>query len=170
MVTGSGAIVGMTIIKDPKVRVVSFTGSKETGATILREAGLKRVNLELGGKNPIIVMDDANLSLAVDGVLWGGFEASGQRCTSASRVVVHEKVKESFEKLLLERVQMLRLGNGLDPKSHMGPLVNKAAQEKVSKYVAIGKNRRCQAAHRRQDSTRFERVVLRANVVWRVYA
>ena len=91
MVTGPGETVGMTIVRDERVRVISFTGHKDTGATILREAGIKRVNLELGGKNPIIVMDDADLNLAVNGVLWGGYETTGQRCTASSRVIVHEK-------------------------------------------------------------------------------
>lgn len=140
MVTGPGETVGMTIVRDKRVRVISFTGNKDTGSTILREAGLKRINLELGGKNPIIVMDDADLKLAVDGVLWGGFETSGQRCTAASRVIVHEKVKETFERMLFEEVRRLRIGNGLDPKTDVGPLVNKAAQEKVRRYVEIGQS------------------------------
>jgi alpha-ketoglutaric semialdehyde dehydrogenase len=140
LVTGPGETVGMSLIKDKRVRVVSFTGHKDTGAQILREAGLKRVNLELGGKNPIIVMDDAELKLAIDGVLWGGFKTSGQRCTAASRVIVHKKVKETLEKMLLEQVRSLRIGNGLDPATDVGPLINKAAQEKAAKYVAIGKS------------------------------
>jgi alpha-ketoglutaric semialdehyde dehydrogenase len=140
LVTGPGETVGMTLIRDKRVRVISFTGHKDTGATILREAGIKRVNLELGGKNPIIVMDDADLNLAVDGVLWGGFETSGQRCTASSRVIVHEKVKAQFEQMLVERVKKLRLGNGLDLETDLGPLISKVAQEKVCKYCEIGKN------------------------------
>ena len=85
-------------------------------------------------------MDDANLKLAVEGVLWGGYETSGQRCTAASRVIVHKKIKKQFENMLLERVRRLRIGNGLASKTTVGPLVNKAAQEKVAKYVEIGKN------------------------------
>ncbi|MCW4009564.1 MAG: aldehyde dehydrogenase family protein [Candidatus Bathyarchaeota archaeon] len=139
LVTGPGESVGMTLVKDKRVPVVSFTGHKDTGATILQEAGVKRVHLELGGKNPVIVMDDADLKLAVDGVLWGGYETSGQRCTAASRVIVHEKVKKNFEKMLLEKVRRLKLGNGLDSKTDVGPLVNEAAQKKVAKYVEIGK-------------------------------
>jgi alpha-ketoglutaric semialdehyde dehydrogenase len=139
MVTGPGETVGMTIVRDERIRVMSFTGHKDTGAAILREAGIKRVNLELGGKNPIIVMDDADLNLAVNGVLWGGYETTGQRCTASSRVIVHEKVKATFEKLLLEQVRRLKVGNGLDPKTDVGPLINKAAQDKVRKYIDIGK-------------------------------
>jgi acyl-CoA reductase-like NAD-dependent aldehyde dehydrogenase len=139
MVTGPGESVGMTLVRDERVRVISFTGHKDTGATILREAGIKRVNLELGGKNPIIIMDDADLNLAVNGVLWGGYETTGQRCTASSRVIIHEKVKPAFERMLLEQVRRLRIGNGLDPQVDVGPLVNKAAQDKVSKYIEIGK-------------------------------
>jgi aldehyde dehydrogenase (NAD+) len=139
LVTGPGETVGMALIKDKRVRVISFTGHKDTGTAILREAGLKRLNLEMGGKNPIIVMDDADLKLAVNGVLWGGFETSGQRCTASSRVIVHEKIKETFEAMLLDQVRRLRLGNGLDPKTDLGPLVNKAAQDKAARYVDIGK-------------------------------
>jgi len=140
LVTGPGESVGMTLVKDERARVISFTGHKDTGATILREAGIKRVNLELGGKNPIMIMDDANLKLATNGVLWGGFETSGQRCTASSRVIVHEKVKPAFEEMLLEQVRSLRMGNGLDPKTDVGPLVNRAAQDKVRKYVEIGQS------------------------------
>jgi len=140
MVTGPGETVGMALVRDKRVRVISFTGHKDTGATILKEAGIKRINLEMGGKNPIIVMDDADLKLAVNGVLWGGYETSGQRCTASSRVIVHEKVKEAFETMLVEEVRKLRIGNGLDPKNDIGPLVNKAAQDKVSMYIEIGKN------------------------------
>jgi len=140
LVTGPGETVGMALIRDKRVRVISFTGHKDTGAVIWREAGLKRINLEMGGKNPIIVMDDADLKLAVNGVLWGGFETSGQRCTASSRVIVQQKIKEVFEEMLVDQVRRLKLGNGLDPKTDIGPLVNKAAQDKVSKYVEIGKN------------------------------
>jgi alpha-ketoglutaric semialdehyde dehydrogenase len=139
LVTGPGETVGMTLVRDERVQVVSFTGHRDTGAAILREAGIKRVNLELGGKNPIVVMDDADLPLAVEGVLWGGFETSGQRCTAASRVIVHVKVKESFQKQLLAKVRKLKVGDGANPSTDVGPLVNKAAQEKVQRYVEIGK-------------------------------
>jgi alpha-ketoglutaric semialdehyde dehydrogenase len=139
LVTGPGETVGMALVRDKRVRVVSFTGHRDTGAAILREAGIKRVNLELGGKNPVIVMDDADLTLAVDGVLWGGYETSGQRCTAASRVIVHQNVKDAFEKLLLSKVRNLRIGNGLDPNTDVGPLINRSAQEKAAHYVEIGK-------------------------------
>ena len=139
LVTGPGEDVGTTLIRDERVRVISFTGHKDTGATILREAGIKRVNLELGGKNPIIVMDDADLNLAVSGVIWGGYATTGQRCTASSRIIVHEKIMQTFEKMLVEQVRRLRVGNGSNPNVDVGPLVSKAAQDKARKYIEIGK-------------------------------
>jgi len=138
LVTGPGGTVGMSIVKHEKVRCISFTGHKDTGASILKEAGLKKVGLELGGKNGIIVMDDADLNLALDGVIWGGYGTTGQRCTAASRVIVHEKVKNKFEKMLVNRIKKLKLGNGLNPKTDVGPLINKKAQEKSKMYTEIG--------------------------------
>mgnify|MGYP001607758070 CR=1 FL=1 len=140
LVTGPGSTAGMALVKHRKVRGISFTGNKETGATILREAGIKRVGLEMGGKNGIIVMDDADLNLALDGVIWGAFGTTGQRCTACSRVIVHEKVRNKFERMIVERAKKLRIGNGLNPRTEIGPLVNKAALEKSQKYTEIGKD------------------------------
>ncbi|MFH1256342.1 MAG: aldehyde dehydrogenase family protein [Candidatus Diapherotrites archaeon] len=139
LVTGSGSEVGMPLVKNKKVRAVSFTGSKETGERILSAAGVKRLGLELGGKNAIIVMDDADLKLALDGVIWGAFGTSGQRCTAASRVIMHKKISKKFTQMLLKRVKRLRLGNGLNAKTDAGPLINEAAVKKCAKYVSIGK-------------------------------
>ena len=138
LVTGPGGSTGMNLVKHKKVRAISFTGHKDTGLEILKQAGIKRVGLELGGKNGIIIMDDADLKLALDGVIWGGFGTTGQRCTAASRVIIHEKIFKKFEKMLLDRVKKLKLGNGLDTKTDVGPLINKAAQEKSENYVKIG--------------------------------
>jgi acyl-CoA reductase-like NAD-dependent aldehyde dehydrogenase len=140
MVTGSGEDVGMAVVRHHKVGAISFTGHKDTGASILKEAGLKKVGLEMGGKNGIIVMDDANLNLASEGVIWGGYGTTGQRCTAASRVIVHEKIKSRLEKMLVKRIRKLKLGDGLEPETDVGPLINKAAQEKSAKYTEIGKN------------------------------
>jgi acyl-CoA reductase-like NAD-dependent aldehyde dehydrogenase len=140
MVTGSGDDVGMSVVKHDKVAAISFTGHKDTGASILKEAGMKKVGLEMGGKNGIIVMDDADLNLALEGVIWGGYGTTGQRCTAASRVIVHEKVLSKFEKMLVSRIRKLRLGDGLKPETDVGPLINRAAQEKSAKYVEIGKD------------------------------
>jgi aldehyde dehydrogenase (NAD+) len=140
MVTGSGEEAGMSLVRHKKVRAISFTGHKDTGAAILRDAGLKRVGLELGGKNGIIVMDDADLGLAVDGVIWGGYGTTGQRCTAASRVIVHEKMRTKFERMLVNRIKRLKVGDGLKPGTDVGPLINRAAQEKSVRYVEIGRS------------------------------
>jgi len=138
LVTGPGGTVGMSIVKNEKVRGVSFTGHRDTGATILKEAGIKKVSLELGGKNPIIIMDDADLKLALDGVIWAGYGTTGQRCTAASRVIVHSKIKEKFEKMVVKRIGKLKLGDGLKKRTDVGPLVNKTAQDKSKEYCEIG--------------------------------
>lgn len=138
-VTGSGTTAGKEIVKNPATRCISFTGSRETGLWITQNSGIKKVGLELGGKNPVIIMDDADLSLALGGVLWGAFGTTGQRCTATSRVIVHEEVQKKFEKILVERAKKIRIGPGYDEKSEMGPLINRAALEKTQNYVKIGK-------------------------------
>jgi len=138
LVTGPGNPTGTALVRHKRIRAISFTGHKDTGAEILKQAGIKKVGLELGGKNGIIIMDDADLKLALEGVLWGGYGTTGQRCTAASRIIIHEKVFKKFEKMLVEKVKKLRLGNGLDPKTDVGPLINKSAQEKSKNYVGIG--------------------------------
>lgn len=137
-VTGPASSVGEAIVKHPRIEGLSFTGSKATGEWIARNAGLKKVGLELGGKNPIIVMDDAKLDLAVEGILWGAFGTTGQRCTATSRVVAHRKIKQKLLSALVTKARMLRLGPGIEKTSDVGPLISKAAQEKVNKYVGIG--------------------------------
>ena len=137
LVTGGGGDVGTEIVKSKRVRGISFTGNRETGLWITQNAGIKRVGLELGGKNCIVIMDDADLDLALDGVIWGGFGTTGQRCTATSRIIISEKIKEKFKKELVSRVKKLKVGNGLT-KVDMGPLVNKSALDKTSRYVTIG--------------------------------
>jgi alpha-ketoglutaric semialdehyde dehydrogenase len=141
LVMGEGSTVGAAIVHNKNIRAISFTGSVETGKWILKEAGkdMKRVSLELGGKNPIIVMDDADMELAIDGVLWGAFGTTGQRCTASSRVIVHEKILPVFQKKLIERTKKLKLGNGLDESTDVGPVINNSQLQKVAKYVDIGK-------------------------------
>ena len=139
LVTGSGSKVGNPIIKHPKINGLSFTGSRETGKFIRENAGLKKVNLELGSKNAIIVMEDSNLKLALEGALWGAFGTTGQRCTAASRIIIHEKVFNKFESMFVNSAKKLKLGNGLSKTTDVGPLINKAALEKSYKYVDIGK-------------------------------
>lgn len=142
LVTGEGGTVGAALVRNKKIRAISFTGSLDNGKWILNEASknMKRVSLELGGKNPIIVMDDADIELAVDGVLWGAFGTAGQRCTAASRVIVHDKILPEFQRKLVERAKRLKVGSGLDESVDMGPLINGPQLAKVEKYVQIGKD------------------------------
>jgi len=140
LITGSGSKVGNPIIKHPRIHGLSFTGSRDTGKFIRENAGLKKINLELGSKNAIIIMEDANLNLALEGVLWGAFGTTGQRCTAASRIILHEKIFKKFEAMLVSKTKRLKLGNGLSKTTDVGPLINKAALEKSYKYVDIGKN------------------------------
>jgi aldehyde dehydrogenase (NAD+) len=142
LVTGGGAAVGDAIVDNPDVNVISFTGSSLTGRHIAERAGrkLKRVSLELGGKNAIVVMADADLDLATDGILWSAFGTTGQRCTAASRVVVERPVVDALLERLERRTNALRLGSGLDDRVDVGPLINEAAVEKVASYVGIGRS------------------------------
>jgi aldehyde dehydrogenase (NAD+) len=142
MVTGGGREVGVPMIEHPKVRVISFTGSTEVGRDINMACApqFKHVHLEMGGKNVIMVMEDADVDLAVDGALWGAFGTSGQRCTAASRIVVHDKVYDQFVEKLAGRAKKLKVGNGLDPKVDMGPSVSQSQVDTVAKYVQIGKD------------------------------
>src|SRR5437868_371919 len=142
LVTGGGGEVGNALLASDAVRVVSFTGSTDVGRTVSLAAApsFKKVHLEMGGKNVIMIMDDANLELAVEGCLWGGFGTTGQRCTAASRVVVHEKVYDAFLQQFVARVGALRVGDGLDPATQMGPSVSQGQLETVMKYVEIGED------------------------------
>ena len=124
------------------VGLVSFTGSTDVGRIVSTACApsFKKCHLEMGGKNIIIVMDDANLDLAVDGAVWGGFGTSGQRCTAASRVAVHKKVYGEFVEKFVARVKALKVGDGLDPSTDMGPCINEQQLNTVMKYVQIGKD------------------------------
>jgi len=141
-VTGGGGEVGNRLMTHEDVKVVSFTGSTEVGRKVSEACShnFKHCCLEMGGKNCIIVMDDANLDLAVDGALWGGFGTSGQRCTAASRVTVHKKVYNDFVDRFVQRARSLKVGSGLDPTVQMGPVVNESQLKTVEEYVQIGKN------------------------------
>jgi len=140
LVYGSGSVVGNAIVEHPGIDLISFTGSNEVGRQINERAGglLKRTSLEMGGKNAVTVLEDADLELAVDGIIWSAYGTSGQRCTACSRVIVHEAVKEELERKLLERIAKLKLGNGLDESVNVGPVINRAALEKIDEYVKIG--------------------------------
>ena len=141
VVTGGGREVGEPMLRHDKVKVISFTGSTEVGRDISKACAptFKHVHLEMGGKNVIMVLDDADVDLAVDGALWGAFGTAGQRCTAASRVVVHRKVYDEFVEKLAKRAGALRVGDGLADRIDMGPNVSASQLETVQKYVKIGK-------------------------------
>jgi aldehyde dehydrogenase (NAD+) len=141
IVTGMGPDAGGPLITHPDVAAVSFTGSTDTGRIVSQACAptFKPCHLEMGGKNIMIVMDDANLELAVEGAVWGGFGTSGQRCTAASRVAVHTKVYREFLNHFADRTRKLKLGDGLDPDTDVGPVVNETQLQTVMKYVDIGK-------------------------------
>ena len=141
LVHGRGSTVGDAIVQHPDIPVISFTGSTSTGAAIGEVCGRmhKRLSLEMGGKNAQIVMSDANLELALDGVLWGAFGTTGQRCTATSRLLLHDDIHDRFVEMLVARVRALRLGPGLDELNDVGPLINQAALEKVEEYVEVAR-------------------------------
>ncbi len=142
LVTGAGGAVGAPLMQHAEVRAVSFTGSTEIGRAVSQACAptFKHCCLEMGGKNVIMVLDDANLELAVEGALWGGFGTTGQRCTAASRVVVQKGLYKSFLNRFVERARALKVGNGLDPGVQVGPLINEAQRRTVESYVEIGKS------------------------------
>jgi acyl-CoA reductase-like NAD-dependent aldehyde dehydrogenase len=140
LVHGFGEEAGDRLVRHPDVPVITFTGSRETGVLVTKNAAdqLKHVHLELGGKNGIIVMDDADLDLAVEGIVWSAFGTSGQRCTAASRVIVHEAVHDELERRLVRRAEAMRIGPGWQPDTDLGPVINAAALEKIEMYSRIG--------------------------------
>jgi len=141
IVTGFGSAIGGPLVEHPEVRAVSLTGSSEVGRIVGQAAAktFKHCSLELGGKNPMIVLDDANLDLAIEGGLWGGFGTTGQRCTATSRIIVQKGVYGEFVERYVERAKRLKVGNGLDETVEMGPAINENQLKTDLKYVEIGK-------------------------------
>jgi aldehyde dehydrogenase (NAD+) len=142
IVHGGGGAVGDRLVRHPDVPVITLTGSRETGIEVMRNAAdnLKHVHLELGGKNAIVVLDDADLDLAVEGILWSAFGTSGQRCTAASRVIAHERVYDELTSGLVREAEKLRLGVGWEDDTDVGPVINQAALDKIHSYTTIGKD------------------------------
>jgi alpha-ketoglutaric semialdehyde dehydrogenase len=140
LVLGSSPKLGEQLVNHPDVGVISFTGSTQTGTKVAEAAARthKRVALEMGGKNSIMVMDDADLDLAVDGILWSAFGTTGQRCTACSRLIVQEGAKEKLTAKLLARMNKLKVGSGLEASTDVGPLVNQPALDKVQERVREG--------------------------------
>jgi len=142
IVTGSGSKVGEPLMRHTDVKVISFTGSTEVGSRVARVGaeGMKHVSLEMGGKNPMIVMADADMDLVVEGALWGAFGTSGQRCTATSRLIAHRAVVGELTERLGERAEQLIIGNGLDERTQMGPSINQSQLETVMEYVRVGQS------------------------------
>src|SRR5947199_775815 len=143
VVTGPGATVGEEMLDNPKIRKIAFTGETGTGKRIMEGSAkyIKRLTLELGGSDPMIVCDDADVELAVEGAAWGRFRNCGQSCTSVKRLFLFEKIASEFTERLVRKVKTIRLGPGLDPKTHMGPLHNAEQREKVESMVEDAKVR-----------------------------
>ena len=141
IVFGPGDTVGEALLHHPDVAVISFTGSTESGRHVAIEGAksLKRVSLEMGGKNAVIVLDDADLDLAVEGILWSAYGTTGQRCTACSRVIVQRDAREPLLDRLVPRIEALRLGDGLDENVDVGPVINRSQLEKIHRYTEIGK-------------------------------
>jgi alpha-ketoglutaric semialdehyde dehydrogenase len=142
IVHGGGRDVGDRLVRHPDVPVITLTGSRETGVEVMRNAAenLKHVHLELGGKNAIIVLDDADLDLAADGIVWSAFGTSGQRCTAASRVIVQEGVYDELQSRLVPAAERLMLGPGWEDETDVGPVINRSSLEKIHSYTQIGKD------------------------------
>jgi acyl-CoA reductase-like NAD-dependent aldehyde dehydrogenase len=142
LILGKGEEVGRALIEHPGIDLVSFTGSSQTGAEIGSTCGrtFKRVCLELGGKNAQIVMEDADLELALEGAVWGAFGTTGQRCTATSRLILHRDIKDKFTAMLVDKTSKLRLGKGTEPDTQVGPLVSKSQIERVSYYLEVARN------------------------------
>ncbi len=156
LVIGGGGEVGDAIINHPGIPLISFTGSTETGINVATAAARlnKRVSLEMGGKNAVIVMDDANLDLATDGILWSAFGTSGQRCTAASRVIVHRSVQAELVERLVARAGKMKLGDGLDTSVDVGPVVSASSTEIDQQLHRNWPKRRRPTRDRRLDRNR----------------
>jgi alpha-ketoglutaric semialdehyde dehydrogenase len=142
LIMGSGSAVGQPLADHKDVGVVSFTGSSDVGKVLGSTCGgrLKRLSLELGGKNAQIVMDDADLDLALEGVLWGAFGTTGQRCTATSRLILHRAIAKTFTDRLVAAADALKVGDGLKPETQVGPCVTERQRKNVNDYVDIGRN------------------------------
>ncbi len=136
-----GDDAGKAVVADPNIQLISFTGSSETGKIVAQHCAAqhKRVSLEMGGKNAVILMDDADLQLALDGVVWGAFGTTGQRCTATSRLLLHEKIHDKFIEMLVRRVERLRIGNGNDAGIDIGPVINAEQMQRILDYIELGK-------------------------------
>jgi alpha-ketoglutaric semialdehyde dehydrogenase len=140
LVNGYGEEAGAPLVEHPEVRGISFTGSLDVGRTINEKCAraMKRCSLELGSKNALIIMPDAQLDLAVEAAAWGAFATSGQRCTATSRLIVHDGVRGQFTDALLDRVSTMKVGNGLDPDVELAPVINEKQKNRILEYIGVG--------------------------------
>jgi alpha-ketoglutaric semialdehyde dehydrogenase len=161
LVLGSGSTVGNTIVNHPEVNAISFTGSNDVGSAIYEQGSRRgiRVQCEMGGKNPVVIMEDADLDLAMEGVIQGGFGSTGQRCTAASRVIVMESIADQFMQGLLARIRKIRIGEGMNIETDMGPLVDENQLKRVLDYIEIGKQEGAQLVFggRRLEDGQFDK-------------
>ncbi|MGH9704365.1 MAG: aldehyde dehydrogenase family protein [Candidatus Acidiferrales bacterium] len=141
LVTGAGSEVGNELVMNPDVRAVSFTGSNEVGSHLYAQGAqqMKKCQCEMGGKNPLVVLADADIQLAMESALFGAFASTGQRCTATSRVVIEDKIADEFASKLVERTKVFKVGNGLDSGVEMGPAVDESQLNTDLKYIEIGK-------------------------------
>lgn len=139
---GIGEEAGAELVRHPNVQLISFTGSAAVGREVAEVCGrdLKRISLEMGGKNAQVVLEDADLQLALEGALWGAFGTTGQRCTATSRLILQKGIKKELTEMLVEQAEKIKVGDGRDETIEMGPLINEAARQKVDGYIRIGKD------------------------------
>ncbi|MFZ3578431.1 5-carboxymethyl-2-hydroxymuconate semialdehyde dehydrogenase [Virgibacillus sp. DJP39] len=146
VVHGFGETAGDALVKSEKVKAISFTGETTTGKTIIKNSAdsLKKTSMELGGKSPLIVFDDADFERALDATVWGIFSFNGERCTANSRVFLHKDIKEKFVAALKDRVEKIKIGDPMDTSTQLGPLINKGHFDKVTRYIEIAKEEGCE--------------------------
>jgi len=146
VVHGFGETAGATLVAHPDVKAISFTGETTTGSVIIKNSAdtLKKTSMELGGKSPLIVFEDADLERALDAAVWGIFSFNGERCTANSRVFLHKNIKDKFVESLKERVSNIKIGDPMDPSTQLGPLIEKEHFEKVKRYIEIAKEEGCE--------------------------
>ncbi|WP_425509508.1 5-carboxymethyl-2-hydroxymuconate semialdehyde dehydrogenase [Virgibacillus ihumii] len=146
VIHGYGETAGDALVKSEKVKAISFTGETVTGKTIIKNAAdsLKKTSMELGGKSPLIVFDDADFERALDAAVWGIFSFNGERCTANSRVFLHTNIKDKFIEALRQRVEKVKLGDPMDPATQLGPLIDKGHYNKVSGYIDLAKKEGCE--------------------------
>lgn len=155
LVNGYGEEAGAALVSHPDIKMISFTGSLEVGRKINEQCAreMKRCSLELGSKNAVIIMPDAELELAVEGASWGAFATSGQRCTATSRIILHDDIHSRFKEKMLERVGGMKVGNGLEPEVELAPVINEQQKHRILDYIKIGSEEGATIVHGGEEAT-----------------